>query len=371
MGFFVVSPMMYIIFVAPPGKKKTTAMYIAKDLIREIGDVTFSADSQSKEDFIRTLSQNVVTCKDKNGRPFQYSHMSVFLTELSNFIMLDPLGTIDMLTTIYDCKHYDRKMKNTGQDVVPNPFITLLACTVPNWITAYLKQDIIKGGFSSRAIFVLNEDSDIRIPFPTITQEQLEAKRELLKYGHKLKSLSGEIVLSQEARDFYSHWYTSWQKPTDACLAPWAERKHIHVLKVAMLMSIAESLDLVIQVYHIQAAMELIEKVEADVPKIFEGMGQNPLYAAATRIKHALQKGSGVLSEAKLREILYSDLNQYQFDDVKNHLIQSGQAYPLVAKAGGNREKKFLISPEVKFAIDQGQSVEKLLLAAVTSTDSA
>ncbi len=53
MGYFQVRANLYVILDGPPGDRKTTAMQQCKNLLKEVGDIPFSADCQTKESLVR------------------------------------------------------------------------------------------------------------------------------------------------------------------------------------------------------------------------------------------------------------------------------------------------------------------------------
>ena len=207
-GYFRVYPAMYIVLLGQAGNKKTTAMDVAKDLLREVGGIPFSAECQSKENLVKFLcAQTQAFQPDPTQPAYTYTPLCIFVTELSQFIGIDPMRMVDFLVTVYDRNWYDMSTQKHGMQAVPGPYINLLGCTVPEWITSYLKTDIITGGFSRRCIFVLEEGTNQRIPFPCITPDMRAAWARCVAYGHKLATVYGEFTWDAEAKEYYTSWY--------------------------------------------------------------------------------------------------------------------------------------------------------------------
>jgi len=53
-------------------------------------------------------------------------------------------------------------------------------------------------------------------------------------------------------------------------------RKHVHALKLSMLLQIAESDERIITKDKFEAALKIVELTEKELPKVFAGVGKNP-----------------------------------------------------------------------------------------------
>ncbi len=323
-GYFRVYPNLYTVLLGPPGNKKTTAMNIAKGLVREIGDIPFSAECQTKESLVKELATYQKAKAVEEGKPaLIYTPISIFVTELSQFLGISSGHMIDFLTTVYDAEFYDLKTKNKGSEAIIGPYVTILACTTTEWITSYLKTDIITGGFSRRALFVLEYEDGKRIPFPVITEEQREAWSRVIQHSKSLLDVAGEFLWTTESRLFYEEWYTSHEIPKDPTTRGYFKTKHIQLLKIAMLLALAKSLDKVMHVETLEAGLALLEKTEVNLPKVFQGMGRNELSAVASKVIDILEMTGGPLPLKKLQALMYSEANGAEFYSVLNHLVET------------------------------------------------
>ena len=310
MGYFRIYPNLYIVLLGPPGNKKTTAMTVAKSLIRQLGSaIPFSAECQTKESLVKELAEYERTFDFPGAvKPYKYTPMSIFVTELSQFIGVDPARMIDLLTTIYDQDFYDLKTKNKGCQLIVGPYLTLLACTTPEWITNYLKSDVITGGFSRRALFVLEyDDSDIRVPFPEITPVMKAAWDNLITYAHVLFTIGGEFKWDPPAKEWYIKWYEKRTISSDPLIRWFDATSYIQALKIAMLISLSESTDMVIRLGHLQQAFALLEVLKVNLPKVFQGIGRNELNVVKMKVLSVLNT-TGPITDRKLMAMIYSEL---------------------------------------------------------------
>lgn len=350
MGFFNVYPNLYVILVGPAGNRKTSAMSVAKGLLRELKEaVPFSAECVTKEKLILDIKDNerVIEMFSKplsdevQKKQRVYTPMTVMVTELSEFLGAGGVGMINFLTTIYDQDFYDHRTKNKGDVLITGPFLNLLACTTPDWITAYLRTDVISGGFSRRAIFVLETGKSGRIPFPEVTPTMRAAWDRALAYAKSLAKLSGPFAWDPEARKFFEKWYRELAIPTDPMIVGYYETKHIQLLKVAMLLALSESSDLVLRVEHLLSGLELLKLAEDNLVRVFSGIGRNVLNAASQKVmdqmlmlpeqKVKTPEGKEVLArivpEKQLRATLWREANGQEMDAVLTHLVESEKLY--------------------------------------------
>jgi len=347
MGFFNVYPNLYVILVGPAGNRKTSAMSVAKGLLRELKEkVPFSAECVTKEKLVLDIREQERVIEaftspvtdDVAKKQRIYTPMTVMVTELSEFLGAGGVGMINFLTTIYDQDFYDHRTKNKGDVLITGPFLNLLACTTPDWITAYLRTDVISGGFSRRAIFVLETGKSGRIPFPEVTPAMRAAWDRAVAYAKSLAKVAGPFRWDPEAREFFADWYRKLTIPTDAMIVGYYETKHMQLLKVSMLLALSESPELVLRTSHLKAGLTLLQLAEDNLLRVFSGIGRNVLNAASQKVmdqlhmlpvqtvKHPLTNhpiAVKLMPEKQLRAILWREVNGQEMDAVMAHLIES------------------------------------------------
>lgn len=356
MGLFIIRPNLYVILTGTPGVKKTTAMSVAKRLLRELGDaVPMSAEAVTKEALTLDMSNYAKTCKapegtvpkqfapiDEDKSKFIYSPMSVFVTELSNFVGSSD-NMVDFLTTIYDEEYHEVGTKNKGRDKIRMPYLTMLACTVPEWVTKQMKLDVISSGFCRRTIFVYEYANNIRVALPKITKEMEDAWDRLVKYSRKLLRVSGPMQWGEGALDFYVKWYESLKRPDDPIMEGWYNSVHVQMLKMAMLISMSESEERVIDINHMELSLELISLIENNIPKVFKGVGRNELYGISTKLLEFLEKSpNNQLPERAVMEYVFKEADPTEIIKIINHLISTKQVKRIVDPTTKQRCLKLL-----------------------------
>jgi hypothetical protein len=351
-GIFYHAPNLYVTLVGEPGNGKTTAMQIAMDLAMNVGDIAIAATSMTKEGLVTVMTEDDSGCKKStkmpDGKIAEWTQMAIFATELTHFIAVNPLGMIDFFTTIYDQKVYKNVTKNKGRDHIPGPYITLLACMTPDLVAAHLKGNIIGGGFARRNVFVIGGPPGAPQAFPVITTEQAMAYQECVNWGKKLRTAKGPFTWTQAAIDWYTPWYNH-QKTVivpnlnNPAMHGWMQSKHVQMMKVAMLLSLADSLDLVLDRKHLETALSIINDTEIDMPRIFEGAGRNPLAPSASRVMEQLIRNNRPTPLKACRAMIWGDLNWQEQNSVFSYLVETQRAVKLVDPNG----VEYIMTPEV------------------------
>jgi hypothetical protein len=260
-------------------------------------------------------------------------------SELSEFLQISSDNMIGFLTDIFDINFpYEHKTKNKGSVLINGPYLCILAGTTPSWMTTYLRSDIITGGFTRRCIFVYETDRPKRIAFPkeNITQEHINAWNRVYLASERLMHLKGEFSWTDDARAFYRKWYETLKIPSDVNTVGYYETKHIQLLKLAMLFAVSETEKLTIRVEDLNAGLDFLQLIETNLARVFEGMGENILNSAATKLLDTLRVlpstefklGDKVYTgrfypRKKLEQVMYAVIDSDNFGKVLDYLVRT------------------------------------------------
>jgi hypothetical protein len=303
LGKWDIAPNLYIFFVAPSGKRKTTAADQARELIDEITDITQGPDIPSKE----FLFSTIVNSPDAS--------MSINAGEWSEFIMKSGPDMYSFLTNAYDRKkRLSAGTQIRGIELAEKPVVNIVAAITPEGIVEYMPQQVIGGGFASRVIFVYEED---------VRRRQMFYRKIILEYGgeayfadlrqrliddlaHISKNLAGQYELeNEELEDWFEHWYQATAgkvAPEHVKLTSYFERKPAHIIKVAMLLRAAQSDELTLTRKDFDDAMKIVEMTEKKMPLALKSVGKNPYTIDMDNILDFIRskgtvKLSGILSQ--------------------------------------------------------------------------
>jgi len=280
-GTYMVYPSMYVILIGPPGRvAKSTAIRMGRRILLGVENIFFGPDSITTQELIRQMAK--ISAGEKQGA------MTIHSSELSSLIDPSGVGMISFLIEIYDGDiAYRYATKGQGRDKIENPVLNILAATTPSWVATGLPIEIIDHGFVARVIFVYAERPDKLVPFPSTPDPELV--RKLTNDLDHISRLEGEFKWGEGARDRYVEYYNKLAvtMPTDYRISGFHFRKKVHILKVAMLLSIAESDELIVTVRDIETAWNLLLSVDKDMAKAFSAVGK---HSGASDIERILER---------------------------------------------------------------------------------
>lgn len=352
-----VYPNLYVVLVGPPGIGKNTAMETTEDLLHYF-KLPVSAESVTREKLILDIKEQegVLDFLPADDKYRLASPYTVFATELSEFLGAGGIGMISFLTDIYSRNFYEYRTKNKGSVYLHGPYLNLIAGTTPDCVTTYLKDDIISGGFSRRCIFVHESVRYGSTPLPKITSTMRGAWERVLARSAAIRKLRGPFTWTNEATQFFVNWYPTRFGRPDPNLVGYYETKDIQLIKVAMLVAVSESNDLVIDRPHFIAGLELLSLVEANLGRVFQGIGRNELNQATVKILDQLSnaprenvEGYGqlhCLPLKRLKAFLFKDVQGFEFDEVLRHLVESDRLF-IATKTIAGEARQFVVLKEI------------------------
>lgn len=323
-GYFRVYSNLYIVLVSRPGVgRKSTALRLGKNVLKGVVDygreINFSTQAGSSAAFIQNMA------KIKNQ---EHQSLTAYSLELGSLLGAGSLEMVDWLTDVYDCEpDWDKQTVSRGLEKIPFPWFNLMAGSTPQWLGDNLPKTAVEGGFVSRTLFVYG-DAEKRVAWPNLTDEQRKLKRDLSHDLAEIASLKGEMKLDDEAMDLYTKWYEDPKRDMgsqDYRISGYYARKHIHLLKVAMALSLADSNDLIVRARDIVMATNLLGEIEPGMHKAFVSVGKNIYSTDIDRIREQIV-GAGGMS---YKEILGANIHAVpkdKLDEILNSIVDAGWA---------------------------------------------
>lgn len=303
LGGWEVSPTIYTIFVAPPGKarKSTTAGY-ADELLGLVPNISRASTSMTKEVFLKKLSDA------------HENSISVLSSEFAMFIQKSGPDMYDVLTDLFDGKKdISVETLSRGFEFADKPCVNLLAATTPDWISANMPETVIGGGFSSRVIFIFEPRARrYQLFYENLNTEHLDKLKQNLVDDllYISENIAGDFEITMEGKEFMEEWYgqNAENNPnTNYRLEGYYQRKPAHIFKVAMLLKIAKghvltSNDLKLGHTDFNDALKLLEAVEKKLPETFKNIGKNEFVTDLERIQNFIAKKGSVTRKELLSE---------------------------------------------------------------------
>lgn len=301
-GMYILYPNMYVALVGPPGRTaKSTAMYMASQIAQGAGVIKFGPNSCTREQLIRALVESKLN---------NQCAMAVWSSEFSSLIGPSGLLMIQFLLDIYDCNYTDPsgwkyETKHQGKDAIVNPYLAGLFCTTPDYLVESMPDNIIGHGFTSRVIFVHEEKERLINPRPAKTDDLLGAA--LVSDLRHISRIAGQFTWTEAGAAAYDAYYQSLYDniPEDHRIEGYHWRKKIHILKVAMLLSLAESDSLVLDRRDIDAAVQILHRIEHNMARVFRSVGKYEYTTDVERVGAYVHNHGHVLLEDVYRKFYH------------------------------------------------------------------
>lgn len=318
LGSWSVAPNLYILFIAPPGKarKSTTAAY-ADDLIDSLPDITRAPDLITKESLLTQL----VKSPD--------SAMSINAGEFGEFIVKSGPEMFSFLTNMYDGKkRITASTLSRGVEFAERPCVNLLGATTPEWVAENMPESVIGGGFASRVVFIFEERVRRRqMYYKGLDQEALQRIHDSLvaDLNHIANNINGDFELDDEAVTFMEGWYDVNAEGDDSNyrLSGYYERRPAHIHKLAMLLHLAYSDDLILNINDFQNAVKQLKLIEQKLPTVFQNLGKNPFVVDMHRILDFIIEKGSVSRREVLREFMHA-AEPFRLKDWIDGLVTTG-----------------------------------------------
>lgn len=334
-GFEVIYPNMYVILVGPSGRaRKGVALGIAKDLLKNVPGLSIAPESTSgREAIVLAMKRSIANFEDaSDGKIKFHCALTAFSEELSVFLGQGDIKLLANLTDWYDCKDdWAYETIGRGVDKLQGLCFNLLGATAPDWLQSMLPHEAVGGGFTSRVVFVVEEQKGKTVPKPQISDEQKELGEQLTRDLERIAQISGSFSFTPDGEDAYVEWY----KRNDADLrkghppvednrfAGYCERRATHIRKLMMLMSISRGDSLEITAADFERADKTLRAVEVSMGKTFGGLGKSRTSDSTELIKNYIH-GVRITTRTALLAKFYRDIDAFSLKQVEDTLTQMG-----------------------------------------------
>lgn len=326
MELYYVMSNMFITLVGPPGSKKSTAIRQGRKLLQKIPSITLSSDAPSVAGLMEEFTD--LTTNNK-----EHQSLNAFVYELSSLYENAKETMNGFLTAIYDGdSDYIKRTRVAGKEHIPFPWLNMVTGTTPAWLGANLPTSAIEGGLVARNIYVHSDKRILTTPRPGKSPHLDRLKEDLVHDLAHISELRGEFTFDETAGDWYDAWYldrdttgyrllvgeyvSRFPRVTDNRTAGYYERKAIHLIKVAMAVSLAEKDELILTTENLKVALALLESVEEGMVRAFSSVGGNTYANDLERIRAQIRTAGKV-------GLPYSDIVAANFHMLEKRMIDA------------------------------------------------
>lgn len=324
-GFYTLFPNLYVFIIGRSGLiKKSTSTGVAVNMLREIRGVRMMSERLTAAALIQQMSLA--------GKKFEYdgnwvkqSPVFAYASELSVFMEEIFGGITGLLTTFYDCQPADSSKpwshctKGEGSVDIYGPCLNFLGASTKTWLRKCIPRTEMEGGFTSRIIFVVeNNLPDRLIAWPQVDIDGELVRKKIVEDLQHIHGLTGEFRVSDRAKEMFTVWYEHHMTNImpmnqDPRMVGYMSRKGDTILKLAMIHSVACNDSMTIQAKDLMWASNEMDALEGDWRLAFDGLSTNNL---------AFELRNYVRTKIRVnkKEVLKMFTAQYPADEVATHL---------------------------------------------------
>jgi hypothetical protein len=325
---------MYVVLVAPPGiVSKSTTAGIGMDLLRQVGGIRFGPDVVTWQSLVQSFAE-AGEAFEWGGEFCTMSPITIESSEFGNLLNPADKEMVDMLVALWDGKqgNFEKRTKNSGTDIIQNPWINMIACTTPAWIAGNFPEYMIGGGFTSRCVFVYADKKEHYVAYPhlnvPVNLEEMRAKL-IQDLEHISMMLAGPYTLTPDAVEWGTEWYRQHYEVANPALdderfGGYRARKQTHIHKLAMVLSAAQRDDMLITSSDLIRANSLVTRLEDDMPFVFSKIGQESDALHVGRMLSYLEKTGGASYQEAYRQVHTNFPQAKDFEEVLNGAVRAG-----------------------------------------------
>lgn len=335
--YFQWVPNFYIVFVAPPGiVQKSTTANIGMDLLREVPDVRFGPDVATWQALVQDLTEAATEFEmtGPDGEPEYYpmSALTISSSEFGTFLNPDDRQMVDTLVHLWDGRKepFKKSTKTQGDDTVINPWVNIIGCTTPGWISGNFSQYTIDGGLTSRCVWVYADRKRNLVAYPGdyVDPNFAEQRQKLIEDLIEISQLKGEFAISKEAKEWGIEWYNNlwFHRPEhlkDPRLDSYVSRKQTMMHKLAMVVSASQRSDLIITKEDLETSNAMLSHLEGDILKVFSGIGSSEA-ARLTATIEAVFKDYPEIEEQQLARLVMGRMSHQELQVGLQSLMAAG-----------------------------------------------
>ncbi len=290
-GAYKLYPNIYVMLHADSGLKKGPPVALAKDLVTRVNNTRIISGRSSIQGVLKELG---TAYSLPGGKVINKSVGFIVASEFSSSLVNDP-AAMTILTDLYDRQYNEgeyRSLLKMETFQLKDPTLTMLVATNEAHFEDFVQGKDIKGGFIGR-MFVIAETevqvlNSLMVPLrnPPDRAKLIEHLKQIEKLAGPFRPLGsrtqsdeyyiekrtkfGQVFLTEAGKiydDWYEEFYVAIRELPDKDTTGTVQRFGDSVLKVAMLLSLAKSCDLMITADSINEALIVTEALIGNVRK--------------------------------------------------------------------------------------------------------
>lgn len=330
-------PNIYVMLLARSGLRKGPPINLAKEIVKKVNNTRIISGRSSIQAILKELGTGYTL---PGGKVVNESKAFIVASEFSSSLVEDR-ASMTILTDLYDRNYNEGEFKSLLKMEtfsLKNPTITMLVGTNEPHFEDFITQKDVQGGFIGRMFVIVETKKRRSNPLIDDLENPPDVER-LSIYPKTISGLKGQFqsLSKTVAGGIYSKWYNELDESIQQIeledKTGTLERIGDSVLKVACLLSLADSPDLIITEGHMIEAINVSEKLVGNIRKRTMGKGQSSLANQKWMVvAELLERDNHSITRTQLMKKMWMHMTANECDEVIHTLSQTG--YIVTEKRG-------------------------------------
>lgn len=272
-------PNLYVMLVSPPGVGKSMVISHVRAFWMDVKDLQVAPNNMTKAALLDTLQGSKRTHLLSPTDLLEYHGLQIAASEFGVFCPEHDLEFLSTLSELYDCgpsfRENRRAMRGEQIDIT-NPQLTIIAGSQPGYLQQFLPEAAWGQGFMARVVMIYS-DERMRVNLFSKVNQDPELRGDLLLDAKQILGMTGCMTWSPDAEREMIDWYEGGARPEPQHfkLHNYNTRRHMQVLKLAMISRVSRGGDLEIQSSDVRRGIAWLLEAETFMPEIFKAMRGN------------------------------------------------------------------------------------------------
>ena len=313
MGDKPLFPNIYVLLLADSAvQRKDNPVNTAAALIQHVNNTKVINGRSSIQGILDELARGET---DKATGQIKKGGSAIWIApEMSAGIVNDP-EAIKILTDIYTFRErYDSRLRTQANFSIKNICFSFLAASNEELLRDVYDIKATMGGLLGRTFLITpNEFRKGNSLFRVDSKRMIAERKHIEELLSKFSLLRGEFTVEDDAIDLYDEWYIpfrdSYEKQGDR--SGISGRIHTSVVKVAMLIAVSETSELVIRKNQMRCAIQECTDLIPNYRKFVMSSGKSSLAEIATIVLSAIfEEDSKELSRKEILQRFWNVFDQ-------------------------------------------------------------
>lgn len=330
-------PNMYVILVGDSGVGKTLSSSKAIQIAKGVPSISFLPTVVTGPSLVEALFQvghDKKILLGNNTYPSCAGYL--YASEAKGFLQkkYNEDNIISLITDLWDNPpSWSKHTLSRGSVELSYPNINILAGTTASWLRSSVTKSDLEGGFAARCLFI-NSKAEPKPDLLTSEEDhsagsypaEFVERVKLIDSLKAISKLSGRFTLKKDFIESYNKLSLAhpelYKSKKDSLLAGYWQRRMYHLMKLCQIVSVSESLDLVLEQSHFERALEILEGTELSLGDVFSSLGDNTYGPEMVKVwDYICKKESDETRLIELATIFHADISRKKLNEIIDHLI--------------------------------------------------